>query len=79
MFDSLDWERNNNMVRDEASKFPETFGLRAFPGKVFQISRTASYVSEGRVYLYVYIQNSNGWESFCKGTPAELGAQIVRF
>jgi hypothetical protein len=78
-----EWIRSNSriprvdQIEREASKFPKNFGLRAFPDKLFSISLTHSYVSEGRVYLYVFVKNANGWESFCKGTSAELSYQIV--
>lgn len=65
-------------IEAAAAEFPETFGLKAFPGKVFRISLAASYVSGGQVLLYTAIQDGDRWESFAKGTPAELRAQIVR-
>ena len=71
------WEVNRQRILAEIEKFPVTFGLRAFPGKTFKINFEASYISEGRVYLYTYIKNANGWESFCKGTAADLSAQVV--
>lgn len=68
-----------SMVRDAAGDFPDEFGLKAFPGKRFKILLGQSYVSEGKVLLYLGIKRaSNQWEAFCKGTPAELRKEIVR-
>jgi len=54
--------------------------LRAYPGKRFRISVSASYVSDfphpGTVYLYTQIQDGDTWRDFAKGTIAELKAQI---
>src|SRR5208282_4498463 len=75
------WQQHQDMIATSAGSFPEVFGLRAYPNKKFRIELSASYVSEGRVYLYVYVLNGINdprWESFCKGTVAELAAQIVR-
>jgi hypothetical protein len=59
-------------------QFGEEFALHAYRGYVFRIEHTACYGSEGRVFLYVYIKKGDGWESFCKVTPAELRAAIVK-
>lgn len=64
------------------AKFPAEFGLRAFPGERFKISPQASYFSDypapNTLYLYTYIQKSDGgWSSFSKGTANELRGQIV--
>jgi hypothetical protein len=72
------WETDQQRIEKAASSFPVLFGLRGFPGKEFRIEHSASYISEGLVYLYVYVLNAGGWESFCKGTPTELTPQLVR-
>ena len=71
------WETDQQRIEKAASDFPEAFGLRGFPGKEFRIERNASYISEGRIYLYVYVLNASGWESFCKGAPTELATQLL--
>ncbi len=68
----------DRVANEFLEQFGEEFALRACRGYVFRIERTASYVSEGRVFLYVYIKKGDGWESFCKVTPAELRAAIVK-
>lgn len=64
---------------DEAiSIFPRTFRLRGHPGRVFEISRGASYLNDaGQVMLYVYVQDGSGWQAFAKGTVAELMAAVL--
>jgi hypothetical protein len=60
------------------SSFPETFGLRRFPG-TFKIDRARSYVSEGSIQLLVVGLNADGsWRDLSRGTIAELQKQIVR-
>lgn len=74
------WASNEEkLIRKAMFPFPEYFGLRAFPGKVFTIMESACYVSGGQVYLYVFVKNANGWESFCKGTQGELLHQITLY
>jgi hypothetical protein len=73
-------ERN---LAEAIASFPATFGLRAFPGDTFRISRTSSYVNDtGALMLYTEIKktdfgNANDWLSFAKGTPEELRREIV--
>ena len=61
--------------------FPETFGLRAFPGKVFKIVESQSFISEGVMQLYTYVNVADRiparWQAFSKGTPSELRAEVV--
>lgn len=66
-------------IQAAIEKFPALFGLRAFPGKIFRISRIHSYISENRVILYTEVRDADGvrfW-SFAKGTAAELRPEIV--
>lgn len=65
-----------NVVID---KFPKTFGLVGFPGKVFRISRSSSYISDNRVVLYTQVleRSSNTWLDFAKGSESELREQLV--
>jgi len=64
----------NEKVTEARSQFPDTFGLRGFPGERFHINESASYVSGGEVLLYVFTE---GGEAFSKGTPAELRRELV--
>jgi len=62
----------------EIATFPKEFGLRAFPGRTFRINSFESFVSDSRIYLYVYVKRPDGWAGFSKGTPGELRAQVVK-
>ena len=58
--------------------FPETFGLRAFPGQEFKINSSASYESplgSGEFMLYTFTVPEG--EAFCKGSPRELRRALV--
>ena len=62
--------------------FPETFGLRAFPGKVFCISARASYDSPQNgpqmvTQINVADRMPARWLDFSRGTPSELRAEVV--
>lgn len=67
------FEQEAERVRAAIATFPAVFGLRAFPGKRFVISESASmFCGEGLVY--VALENGG---AFAKGTPAELRAGVV--
>ena len=66
---------DNERIAQAIAEFPETFGLRGFPGKRFSLSQRSSYVSGGEVMLYTV--TSEGLD-FTKGTPAEIRAEVVR-
>lgn len=34
------------MIKTAIAKFPQTFGLRAFPGKVFKVDEKSSYIGQ---------------------------------
>lgn len=79
----VSYEEQKQMVETAIKLFPETFGLRAFKGEVFRISKTHSYVSDivgrNKVILYTDVQGVDGeWRSFAKGTIVELMADLVR-
>jgi hypothetical protein len=62
--------------------FPQTFGLRNFPGDRFRISADASYFSrmtDTSPMLYTQRQHevTGEWNDFVKGTPGELRAQLT--
>ena len=65
------------LIADAIAQFPNTFSLRAFPGKVFRISPSASYTTAIGIILYVQQQQDDRWIDFCKGTPEELSGQVV--
>lgn len=77
----LEYEEREQAVKNAIAQFPATFGLRAFPNRVFKIDDAASYVSAypvpDTIYLYTVVQNGDKWDTFCKATPAELRVQIV--
>lgn len=75
----MTWTAQQEAVADAASNFPKEFGLRGFPGKVFSVSRGASYFSDREgVMLYTYIREDGGqWAAFAKGSPSELRSQMV--
>ena len=74
-------------IKEAIATFPATFGLRAYPGRVFSISESASYLGGGGgdvIMLYTTIRTAavqaTGtfvWLDFCKGTVEELRAQVV--
>ena len=64
-------------IRDALARFPPTFGLRGFPGDVFRLSPTSSYVSGGNVMLYTQRKEGDHWLDFSKGTEPELRGEIV--
>lgn len=59
-------------------RFPSTFGMRAFPGKIFKINRFNSYIAGDKIMLYTDIKLNGGWGAFAKGTPEELKREIVK-
>lgn len=60
------------------AKFPSTFGLRAFPGETFRLSRSASYMSGPTPMLYTERLCEDGtWRDFAKGTTEELLRNVV--
>ena len=67
-------------VGEAIKLFPATFGLRAFPGRVFRIEPEASYWSEleGQPLLYAFVECDGKWLSFAKGTVAELRREMVK-
>jgi hypothetical protein len=66
-------------VIDEAiRRFPATFGLRGFPGEVFRISRTHSYIGDsGAPVLYTERKSGDDWPPFAKGSESEIRAEMV--
>jgi len=69
---------NVEALEKEIASFPENFGLRAFPGKIFRVSKEASYVSEGRIELYVFVRApGEEWLAWGKGSPEELRSELT--
>ena len=73
------YESQVKTVKDAVARYPDTFGLRNFPGDTFKIEAGASYYSDMYgVMLYTYRQTEPGrWAAFAKGTPEELLGQVV--
>ena len=69
----IGYNEQKQMVDAAMAQFPATFGLAAFPGDTFRISRGSSYVNDSRVVMLYTERLVNGeWESFVKGTVSEL-------
>jgi hypothetical protein len=71
-------EEGKRALAAAIAEFPAEFGLRAFPGRVFRISKSASYVNDaGELVLYAALKADAYWQDFAKVTPAELRSQVV--
>lgn len=73
----------SKVKREAIARFPEEFGLRAFPGDKFRISYGASYFrtwdDPDSLMLYTERLCEDGkWKDFAKGTEAELRREVVR-
>jgi hypothetical protein len=68
---------DDEKIRTAIAKFPATFGLHGFPGDVFRLSPTSSYVSGQRVVLYTQRKDGNQWLDFSKGSESELRREII--
>jgi len=67
----------SDTIKTEATKFPESFGLRGFPGQRFTINQRASYeypFGSGNVMLYVFTEDG---QAFSKGSPSELRREVT--
>ena len=83
----MTFEEEQSTIAEAAAKFPERFGLRAFPGEEFSIDLQASYWDSGYMYgkphhepgpmLYVYVHKDSKYLAFSKGTPAELRREVI--
>lgn len=78
------WSEHAGLIAAAIARFPATFGLRAFPGKTFKISASASYFGDGEngepmLYTQIFDETPEryGWNDFAKGTERELRAQMV--
>lgn len=78
----------NEAIDKAIASFPETFGLRGFPGDTFKIDRRDSFVSQGRILLYTHKLMSDDsllskeagkrvWSAFSKGSIEELRREVV--
>jgi hypothetical protein len=71
----------DKVIQDAIARFPEEFGLRAFPGDKFRISAACSYLRDwddpGSVMLYTHRLCEDGkWKAFAKGTESELRREV---
>lgn len=65
-------------IRTAIERFPATFGLRGYPGDVFRLSPTASYIDDSRrVMLYTQRKTGNQWLDFAKGSESELRREVI--
>jgi hypothetical protein len=88
--ETLTIDEEREAVAAAVAEFPEEFGLRGYPGKIFRVSPTASYYSPGwerdgfrspaGVQVYTQVQDDDGgtWRDFAKGTVEELRREITR-
>ena len=76
---SVHYQVEQRALQTELNAVPPRFGLRGFPGEVFQVVRAASYYSDSYgTQLYTYRQDSPGeWLAFAKGSPSELRRRIT--
>jgi len=74
------WKVEKQQIADAVATFPETFGLRAFPGDTFRVSPGHSYMgSDGAIQVYTERLCEDGvWKSFAKGTVPELTLEVVK-
>ena len=73
----MDYKAEQKMIDDAVAEFPEIFKLRMYPKDRFQISKSASYVLDGKVILYVYVIRDGQFRAFAKGTPKELRVELL--
>lgn len=74
------YEKDQQMIADAVKLFPAEFGLSAWPGDRFKISRADSYVmtGSGTVMLYTAIKGADGmFRAFAKGGVSELLAAVT--
>lgn len=64
-------------LKEAIATFPATFGLRAFGGDTFRVSRRASYTSDEGPVIYVEVLRRGEWFDFAKGAPATLHRELV--
>lgn len=75
---TLTYDEEQAAVRRVCDSFPATFGLRAFPGDLFRVSRRASYYSKPEVQVYTQIWSEGDvWLDFAKGTEQELRRELM--
>lgn len=70
-----------DMVLAEAKvQFPDTFGLRAFPGDVFRISpiRFKHFVSEGQVQIVVEVKRGEKWLDMGRNTLVNIVSEATK-
>lgn len=78
----LTFDEERQAIRDAISRFPKYFNL---PGgkdwetgkyRTCRISESNSFFSGDTLFLYVEMEFTRKWESYAKGTEAELKAAI---
>lgn len=81
------YEQEQQQITDAIAQLPETFGLRAFPGKRYRLAPRAShFVSEGEVQLVVQAEMTadeqqkyhlQPWADFGRNTLAHLLRELT--
>lgn len=65
-------------VNAVCNRFPDEFGLRAFPGKRFSVCKASSFMGADGVQVYVYVwdDDRDEWLAFSRGTEAEIRKEM---
>ena len=77
----MTWQEEQDKIDAEIATFPKVFALVGWPNQRFTISRADSFVSEGRVQLYVHIcsqTNDDCTEAFAREEAGLLRPLIRR-
>jgi hypothetical protein len=72
-------EEEHLAVQEAIARFPETFGLRAYPGETFRIGVRESYYSDHQRQVLLYTQRKmpdGQWRDFAKGSEEELRREL---
>jgi hypothetical protein len=60
------------------AQLPETFGLRAFPARLFRVNRAASYIDSQAVpQIVLDVEAAAGWEQFARNTVETVLIHLV--
>ncbi len=82
----MTWQEEQDVIKAAASEFPETFGMRAWPGEIFRINERSSYVqrfTNGKEVIQLVTQRlttvdgQHKWLDFGKGQPGEIKVELT--
>lgn len=69
----------SKQVQAAIESFPKTFGLRAFPGKVFRIAEDYCYESgDSGIQLVTEVQHEDKWLHFSRSSVEQLRQEVVK-